>query len=158
MADYNKIYEFMTEYAGFLRETEKKEQEKLGALLSNDVKHIEKIMNEYQFIITKIESYEQKRTALFESENLGNMTLREAVAQFSGEENKNLRIIHAEINSLVENIKQFNKKSLEIANLNLNIMAELNLQGNNVSDAECYDRNGIRNSGTKNNFLLSKSI
>ncbi len=158
MADYNKIYEFMTEYAGFLKETEKKEKEKLSALLSNDVKHIEKVMNEYQFIITKIENYEKKRTALFESENLGNMTFREVINEFSGEENKNLRIIHAEISSLVENIKQFNKKSLEIANLNLNIMTELNLEGKNVSDAECYNRNGIRNSGIKNNSLLSKTI
>jgi len=158
LADYNKIYAFMTEYAQFLKETEIKEKNKMNILLSNDVKKVESTMNEYQFTVSAMQKYENKRIELFNSENLAGMTFSQAADTFSGEERKNLKILHAQIASLIENIRQFNKKSLEIANLNLRIMSEINLEADDCSDANCYDRNGTQNGGIRKNSLFNATI
>lgn len=158
MADYNKICDFMTEYVDFLKETESKEKDKMEALLSNDVKRVENVITEHQFTIKKMQEFEHRREVLFIDENLENMTFKDIIEIFHGEENKNLKIIYAEFSSLIANIKEFNSKSLEIASLNLKIMDELNLESNNVSDANCYNQNGTQDGSIRRSSLFNAKI
>lgn len=158
MADYSKIYEFMTEYTSFLKDAEEKEKEKLSALLSNDVKRVESVMSEYQFIIKKMQSFEERRQILFLDENIKDMNIKEIPSLFEGEQKTALEKLCMEFVFSVDNIKQYNSKSLEIADMNLRIMDELNSVSDNISDPNCYNQRGIQNGNARKSSLFNTQI
>ena len=158
MADYSKIYKFMTEYVSFLKETEIKEQEKLAALLSNDVRRVESVMSEYQFIIRKMQDFENNRQILFLDEGIADIKLKEIAALFEGDEKENLEKICEEFILASDNIKQYNSKSLEFADMNLRIMDELNSVSDNISDPNCYNQKGIQNGNVRKSSLFNTQI
>ncbi len=158
MADYNKIYSFLKDYNEFLSEAEKKEQEKMNAMLSNDVKYVEKVIAEYQFTVKKMQDFEQKRIELFIMEDIEDVNFKTVIESFEGDERKNLKKLYDEFVLHVKNIKDFNSRSLEIANLNLKIMDELNMNNDNISDPNCYNQNGIQNGTSRRNSLFNTKI
>lgn len=158
MADYSKIYAFLKEYDAFLEEAESKEQEKMHALLSNDVKNIESVIAEHQFTVKKMQEFENRRIELFIIEDIENVGFKEVMESFSGEEKKNLEEIYSSFSLHIRNIKDFNSKSLEIANLNLKIMDELNMNSSAVSDANCYNQNGIQNGSVRKSSMFNTKI
>lgn len=158
LADYIKIFDFLSEYITFLKETEKKEQEKLRVLLSNDVKKIDSVMSEYQFTIKKMQEFETRRQVIFADEKIADKKMSEVAALFDGEERKNLEKICKELVMTADNIKQYNSKSLEIADMNLKIMDELNSTGEEVTDPNCYNQKGIQNGNVRKSSVLNKQI
>ncbi len=155
---YDKLYSFLSEYNEFLKEAEQKENEKLQALLSNDVKRVETVIAEHQFTVKKMQDFEQKRIELFILENIEGLSFKEVVNSFEGEERKKLKAVYDEFSLRVKNIKDYNSKSLEIANLNLKIMDELNMNSQQVSDANCYNQNGIQSGYTRKSNLFNTKI
>lgn len=156
MENFNEFYDFMTEYTEFLEETAEKEKEKLSALLSDDLKRIERCLNEHQFTIKKTERFEKERIELQQSLGLGDMNFSQIIEKCSDAEEKQLlEKLHVRFKVAVENVKHANKTSLQVAQMNLKIIEEIMPSG--VTDARVYDHKGA-SSERKNMGLLNKKI
>ncbi len=154
MENFNEFYDFMLEYTEFFEETAVKEREKMSALLSEDLKRIEKCLNEHQSTIKKTERYEQEREKLQAKLGIGGMSFRQIIATLDGEEHDKLRKLYNRFKVAVDNVSHANKTSLQIAETNMKIIEKLSPS---VTDAKCYDSTGVP-SKRKNMGLLNTKI
>ena len=79
MENYEEFYNFMLEYTEFFEETAVKEREKMSALLSDDLKRIEKCLNEHQSTIKKAERFEQDRQKLLDKIGFSGKSFRQII-------------------------------------------------------------------------------
>ena len=93
MENYEEFYNFMLEYTEFFEETAVKEREKMSALLSDDLKRIEKCLNEHQSTIKKAERFEQDRQKLLDKIGFSGKSFRQIIAMAEGEERTTEKII-----------------------------------------------------------------
>lgn len=91
MENYEEFYNFMLEYTEFFEETAVKEREKMSALLSDDLKRIEKCLNEHQSTIKKAERFEQDRQKLLDKIGFSGKSFRQIIAMAEGEEREQLK-------------------------------------------------------------------
>ncbi len=155
LENFEEFYEFMLEYTSFFEETVKKEREKMSALLSDDLSRIEKCLNEHQSTLKKTEYYEVEREKLQARLGLGGKSFRQIIAMTQGLENEQLTKLFNRFRVAVDSVSHSNKTSLQIAETNMKII-ESNLPSG-VTDAKCYDNNGV-SSMRKNMGLLNKKI
>lgn len=132
MDKFNQYFQFMKEYSALFETVKEHEKSKMQALLSNDLKQIESAMSVYQTDIKKIELMEGQRRDLSSKLGFENMDFGEIAKSFEGEEKYELLKLRAELQRNVRNIQYLNRKSMEIANLQLSYYSEL------ASDEEAH--------------------
>lgn len=155
LENYEEFYNFMLEYTEFFEDTAAKEREKMSALLSDDLKRIEKCLNEHQSTIKKTEHYEYERQKLLEKLGLSNKSFRQIIDMAEGDEREHLKKIYERFKIAVDNVSHSNKTALQIAETNMKIIENISPSG--VTDPKCYDNNGI-SLKQKNIGLLNKKI
>ncbi len=144
----------MLEYTEFFEETAAKEREKMCALLSDDLARIEKCLNEHQSTVKRTELYEKEREKLQERLGLGGKSFRQIIAMTDGEQHDRLRQLYTRFKIAVDNVSHSNKTSLQIAENNMRVIESFS---NTVTDAKCYDNNGV-SSKRRNMGLLNTKI
>lgn len=138
MEGFNEYYRFMKEYLSFFEGVRDNERTKMNALLSNDLKRIESAMQQHQADIKRIELLEKQRRELSEKLGLGTMDFAAVVEKLEGEEKKQLSMIKNALFHTVKNIQYLNRKSIEIANMQLCYYGELSAD----EEARLYNSKG----------------
>ena len=142
MENFEQFYDFMTEYTDFLEETAEKEKDKLSALLSDDLKRIEHCLSEHQSTIKRTELFEKDREKLQKKLGIQGLTLREIIDICDDPDEKDLlRKLSARFKTAIDNVKHANKTSLQIAQMNLQIIEDV--MPKNVNDPKVYNAKGI---------------
>lgn len=155
LENFDKFYKFMLEYTEFFEETAIKEREKMSALLSDDLSRIEKCLNDHQSTLKRTEYYETEREKFQEEIGLGGKSFRQIIGMTDGEENEQLKKLYNRFKVAVNNVSHSNKTSLQIAETNMRVIEHLTPA--EVTDAKCYDNNGV-SSERKNMRLLNTKI
>lgn len=150
---FQMYYDFMAEYSNFFFQVEGVESNKLKALLSNDLEEIETVMAEYQTCIKKAQQYETNRVKLCEELGFGNMKFAQIAQLFDGEQKRRLVIQNNSLESTVKTISYMNKRSMEIAQMQMKYVSELE---NSKDNAHMYKSNGKSDSSFENLNLLNK--
>lgn len=130
----------MKDYTCFFQAAAEQEEEKLRALLSDDLHRIERALTEHQRITKQVEQYEQQRMALQERIGLGGKSFRDIIAMADSENRQDLKLLFRAFDAAIRNIKHSNSRSLEIARLNLQILEEISPAG--ITDAHLYNQKG----------------
>lgn len=154
MDKFNEYYDFMDGYLDYFMKVKDNERGKMEALLSNDLKKIEEAMQEHQASVKKIELLEKQRRELSKQLGFGEMNFQEIISTFDGEERKKLSLVRAKLQNTVKSIKYLNKKSLEIAGMQLRYYGEL--AGNAEEDAHIYNSKGMPE--LSNSTLLNTKV
>ncbi|MFT3951779.1 MAG: hypothetical protein QM689_07560 [Oscillospiraceae bacterium] len=126
-------YTFMLNYTAFFETVREQEKEKLEAILSNDLPRIRAALNAQQLLLKKIESMEAQRLALQTELGLEGKNLRETAQAFYGDEKRSIFELGIRLDRIVKSIQYFNKKSLEIADKQMQFYGE---------DDSSYDAKG----------------
>jgi len=116
----NNIYIFLEEYTLFFEEMVEAEKQKLSILLSNDLKAIEENILVQQVNAKRIENMERKRLELFNSLGYNQLTFKEII-QLNHDESNVLTDYYSRVEKAINQIKHFNKKSLELIRFNLSL-------------------------------------
>lgn len=153
MDKFQMYYDFMAEYASFFFDVENVENKKLKALLSNDLSLIETAMSEYQTCIKKAQQYETNRIKLCEKLGFKDMKFKQISNLFEGDEKRRLVIQNNSLESTIRTISYLNKRSMEIAKMQMKYVEEL---ANSRENAHMYNSSGKSDSALENLNLLNK--
>lgn len=121
MNHFAQLHDFLLEYAQFYLGIVDFEVNKLTALLNNDLVQIENNILLQQAHLMKIESIERKRFAFTQSLGYENHSLNDIVQSFTGDEKEALLKIHHDLSAMIQDIKHYNQKSMELAQMNLTL-------------------------------------
>lgn len=116
----NNLHVFFEEYALFFEEMVEAEKLKLNILLSNDLKAIEENILVQQVNAKRIENMERKRIEMFNALGYSQLTFKEII-QMNQEESTILTNYYSRVEKAINQIKHFNKKSLELIRFNLSL-------------------------------------
>lgn len=116
----SNIQVFFEEYTLFFEEMVEAEKLKLNILLSNDLKAIEENILVQQVNAKRIENMERKRLELFNSLGYNQLTFKEII-QLNQDESNVLTDYYSRVEKAINQIKHFNKKSLELIRFNLSL-------------------------------------
>ena len=94
----------------------------MSALLSDDLKRIEKCLNEHQSTIKKAERFEQDRQKLLDKIGFSGKSFRQIIAMAEGEEREQLKKLYERFKIAVDNVSHSNKTALQIAETNMKIL------------------------------------
>ena len=130
----NQIYTFLEEYSLFFEEMVDAEKLKLSILLSNDLKAIEENILVQQVNAKRIENIEKRRIELFQLQGYHQLTFKEII-DLNQEEAPKLLNYFTRVEKAINQIKHFNKKSLELIRFNLSL---------NENQSSQYDKKGLR--------------
>lgn len=130
----NQIYTFLEEYSLFFEEMVDAEKLKLSILLSNDLKAIEENILVQQVNAKRIENIEKRRIELFQLQGYHQLTFKEII-DLNQEEAPILLNYFTRVEKAINQIKHFNKKSLELIRFNLSL---------NENQSSHYDKKGLR--------------
>lgn len=137
MSKLDQILSFLEEYATFFEEMVEAEKLKLSILLTNDLKAIEENILVQQVNAKRIDNMENRRITLFNALGYKNLSLKEII-ESNIEGQYELSLSYNRIDKAINQIKHFNKKSLELIRFNLS------LSENKVSQVNEYDMKGVR--------------
>ena len=112
---YGEYQDFLSEYARFLEEMARNEQEKYAALLSFDAERMTKTVASLQSSIMQLDQMEAKRIALQEKAGFGSLTFSQLIAQLQPEERPEMEELLGRIQRAVWQIKFMNEKALAFA-------------------------------------------
>lgn len=116
----SNLHVFFEEYALFFEEMVEAEKLKLNILLSNDLKAIEENILVQQVNAKRIENMERKRIEMFNALGYSQLTFKEII-QMNQEESNILTSYYSRVEKAINQIKHFNKKSLELIRFNLSL-------------------------------------
>ena len=143
MDGYYEFYEFMSEYTSFFESIALKEEEKMKALLANDLDKLELALSEHQSTTMRVEQYEKYRTELQQRLGLGDTKFKDIVGMCTGDQRARLKELYTRFEIAVHNTKHYNGRSLEIALMNLRIMDSVGMGNIKVTPvAGCYTPEG----------------
>ena len=137
MSKLDQILSFLEEYVAFFEGMVEAEKLKLIILLSNDLRAIEENILVQQVNAKRIENMENRRITLFNALGYKNLSLKEII-ESNIEGQYELSLSYNRIDKAINQIKHFNKKSLELIRFNLS------LSENKVSQVNEYDMKGVR--------------
>lgn len=156
MSRYERYYEFMEKYEKFCEKVKEAEKIKYEALLSNKLSEIETVLSSYQSYIREMQNYEEKRKELCEELGFRSDRFCDIAEEFYGEERIQLTLQKNRFEILIENISYLNKKSVEVAEIQLKYAEEL--AQHHPENSRCYDAKGKTDSPLKNSNILNKMI
>ncbi|MEG0018875.1 MAG: flagellar export chaperone FlgN [Hydrogenoanaerobacterium sp.] len=138
---FNELVGFFEEYADFTSHMASSETEKVRALISNELPRIEHAISVAQANAMKLENMEQQRIKLQERAGCGGKTFSEIIENAPDEEKERLRVLFLRIQGSVEDIKQRNEKSVDIASANMRrLNIELEPRSTDTTPASAYMR------------------
>lgn len=156
MSRFSTYYDFMDKYEQFYKEVKETEEEKLSAMLSNDLSRIENSLSAYEKFIKQAQKYEEKRLALCESIGLDGHSFKNIIACFEGDEKRELIMQKKRLEILIETVSYLNKKSMEIATIQLKFSEELAKRSPEATN--CYNSKGETEPALKGSNLLNKQV
>lgn len=125
MYNLKELIEFMEEYAEFFDKMVDVEEEKLNAILSYNLKELEKSVASQQSIQLYLERMEKKREAVQERANLTGKTISQIISLAENSEKDALQEIFERIQESVEDVRYLNSISMDKVKENLNILKDL---------------------------------
>lgn len=133
-SQYNDYISLLTTYRDELLAVLNNEREKRRALLDNDIGRIEAMLQVQQAAAMKLRGFEAKRIALQAKLGLPDVRAKELLGAISDQDaQKSIDALFAEIADIAGEVREQNKKSLELASTNLKIL-DLILQGGGVDE------------------------
>jgi len=155
---YGRFLKFMTDYADYFERVMKREEEKFLALYSRDAKRMDAAFNLHIDTEEEISQLETDRLELNKNLGFEDMTFRQIIDALPPDENAKKHELQKVLDRLtftVEQTKQFNKKSLEFAQMNLDLVAKIN---GAFIDAPSYTADGTQiNSVTRPSIINKKA-
>lgn len=143
MEKYYEFYNFMDEYTTFFEGVASKEEDKMKALLSNDLENLELVLSEHQSMTMRVEQYEKRRSELQERLGFGNASFCEIIDMFSNEQREELKALYTRFEVAVHNTKHYNGRALEVALMNLRIMDSMGMGNFKAAPVSgCYTPSG----------------
>lgn len=153
--DYKEIfYGFLNEYAAFFEEMVNLENEKLGALLSNNLAAIERSISVHQATEKRLENLERRRAELQTAAGFGGKTFYEIIGLSPAEKKQELQLLFNRVEQAISQIKYLNGKSMAVARDNLQGLAK---RQHNTQLAKGYSQSGESGSDTPQGGTLLKT-
>ena len=128
----------MEVYTCFFEQVESKQEEKLEALLSGDLKKVEGAIVMQQALDKQITNMEEQRIETFMRLGIPEKTFRELVEENQGENKKALGNLFERLDRSIGNIRFLNKKAIKLAQDALS-----------KTDSRDFARGGAGKSGNK---------
>lgn len=156
MSKFSMYYDFMDKYEEFYKTVKQAEEEKLQAIMLNNLTKMESSLSAYERIVKQAQQYEEKRLELCKSMGIDGTSFNSVVSHFEGEEKRKLILQKVRLEMLVETVNYLNKKSLEISDIQLRYSEEL---AKKLPEAtNCYNSKGETEPALKGSNLLNKQI
>lgn len=115
------FYDFLTEYADFLKGMASFEQQKLEVLLGNRLPEIEHAISVTQANAMQLDNLENKRIRLQDEAGLAQMSLSQLAETAPEGSRGQLRDLIGELNSYIRDIKFYNSKSMHVVQVKLRV-------------------------------------
>lgn len=109
----------MEEYTVFFERVEKKQNEKMEALLSGELGRIEESIVMQQALDKQISNMENKRMELFQSWGKADATFKAVIEQTKKEEQKHLLELYQRLDQALNSIKYLNQNAMKLAQTKL---------------------------------------
>jgi hypothetical protein len=161
MEKYTQFYDFMLSYAEFFEEICNLEEEKFKALYSREPERIDAALKEQVHTERRTFDFEEKRTSLQSDLGFAGKKFSEIIEEFGQEhgtntaEYKDFKDVLQRLRVAVDKTKLFNKKSLEFAQMNLDIIGEIS--GIENTDTSTYSPKGEQKDVSRPSFF-NKSV
>jgi len=134
--------DFLDGYAEFLEDVQKKEAAKLKALLERDYELFAELLHEFQTDSVKAEDYEKKRLEFCREFGVPDKTFEEHMEDCEDAVlRKRLQDLRNRFRTAVFTTQHTNKQILEIAQMNLDIIAEIETAS---SALPVYGQDGVK--------------
>ncbi|MDR0920352.1 MAG: flagellar export chaperone FlgN, partial [Oscillospiraceae bacterium] len=130
-----------------------REEEKFKALYARDTKRIDNAFNVHMDTEEQIKNFESRRIELHKELGLENKSFKEIINSVSGEEQTQLNILYDDLVNSVNVVKEFNKRSLDFAQMNIDIVNEMT---GIFTDSKSYNANGTQTNQTTRPNILNK--
>ena len=121
MDTFKELHQYLHDYTQFYMSVVEFEVKKLSAILNHDLKEIEKNILLQQALLKKIEVRERDRIRFTQSLGFTNQSLKAIVESHTGVEKTELNKIYDDLTHIIFDIQHYNKKSMEMAQMNLEI-------------------------------------
>lgn len=125
MYNFGELVQFMNEYADFFDHMIDVEEDKFDAILSYDVKELEKSVASQQAVQLYLEKMEKRREDVQSRAGVSGKTFSEIIALADGSQKEELQELFERIQDAVDDIKYLNEKSMERVKENLNVLKDL---------------------------------
>lgn len=110
-----QLLAFLEEYVNFFEQVEKKQNEKLEALLGGKLARIEEMIVMQQAMDKQIENMEEQRLQLFKELGAEHMTFRELIDRTTQEQRALYTELYGRLDKALENIRFINGKCMKVA-------------------------------------------
>jgi len=121
MDTFKELHQYLHDYTQFYMSVVEFEVKKLSAILNHDLKEIEKNILLQQAFLKKIEVRERDRIRFTQSLGFTNQSLKAIIESHTGVEKTELNKIYDDLTHIIFDIQHYNKKSMEMAQMNLKI-------------------------------------
>ena len=148
-----KLISFFEEYCLFFKNMVKTEQEKLSAILTNDITKIEKYITVKQSEAMQLDNFEQKRLDMQKEFGFDNLTFSQIIEKTNGKNKILLMRLFDEIQTNIDQIKHLNQKSMETAQMNLSLNTSLMQGKEKNSDSGLYSPNKKNNQNVASKMM-----
>lgn len=112
----------MSEYIEFLKQMVEAQKIQLEAVLSREIKLVEKNMSVLQTYLMKLDNMEKKRMDLQEQAGYADMTFKQIIENTPSEDRPEAQRMFDEMDRCVSEVSFYNKKSQEKVKLDLQLM------------------------------------
>lgn len=150
MTMFEEYYGFMADYTDFYRDVQRAEYEKLEALLSNNLERMDEAMKNYQSCIKKAQQLEHERIEMCMRMGFEDMAFSTICKKFPDDEKYKLIEQKNDLERLVKSIKYLNRKSIDLANMQLSIT--------NPDSTAFYNAKGEQESPLAKSSILNKQV
>lgn len=144
---------FLEDYTRFLEKMAGDEKEKYAAIISYDVKRINRVVSNQQAQNMHLEKMEQQREEEQNKAGLAGLNFQQIVERLEGEQREEFEKLFRRFEQALYDIKYFNGKSMSFAQEGLQL---LGVDGE--TSAAPYDANGKHREGTQNVPLFETKI
>lgn len=141
MNDKEYFCKFMKEYIEFLDEMIKTQKIQLEAVLSRQVKQVEKSVATFQTYLMKFDSMEKRRIELQHKAGFGDKTFRQIIDSVKDSEKQELQTLFETMEKKISDISYYNSKCQKKVKLDLKVWGSDKENVNNISSVAGYTAN-----------------
>lgn len=120
-AEMERFLQFMKDYTDFMEQMVTLEDNKYGALISNDLTRMDKAISAQQAMLMKLEKLEEQRAGIQAEAGWEGMTFQEILDRTQGAEHRQLETLFSRISRMLEQIQYSNDKAMTFAKMNLHV-------------------------------------
>lgn len=135
------FYHFMQEYISFLDEMVEVQKTQLEAVLSKQVKQVEKSVATLQTFLMRLDGMEKKRMDLQAKAGYGDMTFSQIIEHTPNDQKQELQAVFEAMEKRVSDISYYNSKSQDKVKLDLQVWDNSSAQSAGAAAAGGYTAN-----------------